>query len=65
MGKYYKLKDDGAKWRCLTCGELFSNTRVIWMPPIADKNGEVLGCIMCLDCVDEEWLSSAECAGSK
>lgn len=59
-GQYFKLADDGAKFRCSGCNELHSHKRVILFQHTETKKREVI----CLDCVDSEWLAAAECLGT-
>ena len=56
---YYHLPDDGAKMRCSDCGEYFNPTELIWTFTPDRKPPTV----MCMDCVDEDWLNNAKDMG--
>jgi hypothetical protein len=59
-GTYYKVADDGARFRCRSCEELKEHTDVIVFEHTKTKDREML----CLDCVDREWLDTAKCLGT-
>jgi len=59
-GHYKKVKNDGAKWRCNECEELFTNDEVIYFIHSEDENKNN---ILCKKCVDEDWLKTAVCDG--
>lgn len=56
--RYYKIKPDGAPWRCSDCGENKPHNEVIVAHTPDGKKR-----LLCLDCVDEDWLSNARFAG--
>ena len=59
-GKYKKVRDDGALWRCQECGKMYTHSEVIYFVHLTDENKN---CILCKNCVDEEWLKDAVCVG--
>lgn len=60
-GTYYKIKDDGALWRCSECKELKSAYSVILFENTNTKKTKVL----CTECVDPDWVTTAICIGTK
>jgi hypothetical protein len=58
-GTYWKLKDDGAEWRCVSCRELKAFDKVIVFEHTETHKREVT----CLECVETEWLEKASCLG--
>lgn len=66
MGQYFKVKSDGADWRCTECQELKPHNEVILLTPVP---GAPLpwarARIICLECVDPEWMGAAKCLGTK
>lgn len=61
-GKYYKVANDGALWRCTECRELHSYNHVI-VALVRTETGPEERRLICLDCVDDEWLENAEQVG--
>ena len=60
-GTYWKLKDDGAEWRCRECGQLKPHSQVI----LFENKAAVRTYLLCLDCVDADWLRDAQCLGTR
>lgn len=58
-GQYWKVLDDGVAFRCRECQELKPYTRVVLMQHTETKERKLL----CLDCIDEEWMAEAICLG--
>jgi len=58
ISKYYKVKDDGADWKCDECGEDFSAKEVLACDtPSGTKT------ILCKECIEPEWLENAQYSG--
>lgn len=53
---YLHPPNDGAKFRCDECKELFAHNKVIqvWTPNRKPPK------MVCLDCVDEHWFKNAK-----
>lgn len=60
-GQYWKVLDDGAAFRCKECGELKPHTQVILAQHTEDFDKRQM---VCLECVDEEWMATAVCIGT-
>lgn len=58
-GTYYTIKDDGAEWRCKDCDKLHKHSRV----RVCENTETKKRTLLCLDCIDEEWLAAATCLG--
>jgi hypothetical protein len=55
--RYYRLPDDGAKFRCVDCGELKSHTEVV--QPVDEHGAPLQFGVICLECLDEDWFREA------
>jgi hypothetical protein len=63
-GLYWKIADDGAKWRCKECEKEFTHKQVI-LTERTDKEGLDKYALICLECIDEDWYKEAICQGVK
>ena len=57
---YWSLPDDGALFKCDSCGGYFNVTKVILTQIPKDDSRKVY----CMDCIDEDWLEIAENKGA-
>lgn len=52
---YWSLPDDGALFKCSSCGVRFSHKDVILVQiPKSDERS-----VVCVDCIDDDWLMHA------
>ena len=58
---HWTLKPDGADWRCSECEQRFPARDVILFEHTETKERALI----CLVCVDEEWLASSQYMGEK
>jgi hypothetical protein len=56
---YWQMPNDGADFKCDDCEERFSHKLVIIVQVPKDDSRRVL----CLDCVDSDWLERAKNLG--
>ena len=52
---FWQLPNDGDGFHCMDCKEKFHHTKVILTQIPKDDSRKVL----CLDCIDEDWLKLA------
>lgn len=55
---YWRVADDGAKWKCHSCGERFEYKEVIFTQTPNDVRQT-----LCYDCTDDDWLKTAKYMG--
>jgi hypothetical protein len=56
---HYKLLNDGAGFRCTECDVVKPHSQVILFEHSETHARQVI----CLGCVDPEWLAGSECKG--
>lgn len=63
---YLHAPNDGADWRCSECKQLKPYTQMIitFVAPKHDPNRKDNPHWMCLECIDEYWLSRAKDCGT-
>jgi hypothetical protein len=59
--QFYRIPDDGALFPCRECGERKVAHEVIL--PVDEKGKPLEFGVLCLDCVDAQWLEGARDLG--
>jgi hypothetical protein len=59
-GTYWKLANDGAGFRCRDCDMVKPHSQVILFEHTETKQRQ----LVCVECVDQDWLKEATCLGT-